>query len=246
VTKNLPRWAFGVLAVAGVALAGSMFLNWIDAGGVFSMRGITLAWEANHWLFLVPIAGLVLAAAAATRSQHTRLAALAAGIAVTGYTMFDLAKSVLSSGLDTWLILGGAGVMLAGAAKERFALRAIGGLAVIVGFIAPWADFSMFKLLTSDMMSALGWSYRLLWLVPAAGVLGVISAGSAATGGKLAVIAGVAVYGVFVYLIGAGALAVFGLGAWIALGASAVALVIAVLARDGAAALPAAVAKKAA
>ena len=86
-----------------------MLLNWVDLGGDFSMRGISLAWEANHWLFLVPVVGVALVASAATRSAHTRLAAIAAGISITGYVLFGVARSVLHSGLDTWLILGGAG-----------------------------------------------------------------------------------------------------------------------------------------
>jgi hypothetical protein len=240
VRKTLPTWAFGVLGVVGAVLVGSMLLNWIDLGGEFRMRGIGLAWEANHWLFLVPVAGAALVAGAATRSEHTRLAAIAAGISITGYVLFDVATSMLHSGLDTWLILGGAGAMLAGTSKERTVWRATGGIAVLAGFIAPWADLSMWHLLTSGYAGEMG--IRVLWLVPVAGVIGIISAGSALKGAKLAAAAGITIYGTFLFIIGSVAWQVFGIGAWSALGASTVALVIGVLAR-GPAELPPAVAK---
>jgi len=237
VRKTLPAWAFGVLGVVGAVLVGSMVLNWIDLGGEFRMRGIGLAWEANHWLFLVPIAGAALVASAATRSEHTRLAAIAAGISITGYVLFGVGRSMLHSGLDTWLILGGAGALLAGVSKERAMWRAVGGIAVLAGFIAPWADMSMWSILTSGFAGEMG--YRILWLVPVAGVTGILSAGSAVKGAKLAAASGIAIYGTFLYIIGSVAWAVFGIGAWSALGASTVALVIGVLARGPAELKPA-------
>ena len=203
-----------------------MLFAWIDLGGEFSQRGISLAWDDNHWLFLVPIAGLALLAAAATRSEFTRLAALFAGVVVAGDVLLDVATSVVHGGLDTWLVLGGAAVMIAGASPQRTTLRIVGGLAVLVGVFAPWADFSMFKLLTSGYVEGLS---RLLWLVPVGGVLGIISFGSAgnkATGAKLAVIAGAMVYGALLATIASVAYSVFGIGAWAALGASTIALVI--------------------
>jgi hypothetical protein len=230
VTKNLPRWAYGILAVVGAVLVGSLALNWIDAGGEFQLRGITLAWEANHWLFLVPVAGAVLVASAASRSQYTRLAAIAAGISITGYVLFGIARSMLHSGLDTWLVLGGAGVLLAGVPKDRAAWRAAGGIAVLAGFVAPWADGSMWHLLTSGYADGL--TIKVLWLVPLAGIGGIASAVMGEKGGKLAALSGVAVYGSFLFVIGSVAWMVFGIGAWSALGASTIALVIGVLARS--------------
>lgn len=221
-----------------------MLLNWIDLGGEFRMRGIGLAWEANHWLFLVPVAGAALVASAATRSAHTRLAAIAAGIAITGYVLFGVARSMLHSGLDTWLILGGAGAMLAGVSKERSTWRAVGGIAVLAGFIAPWADTSMWQLLTSGFAGEMG--IRILWLVPVCAITGIISAGSAIKGAKLAAASGIAIYGTFLFIIGSVAWAVFGIGAWAALGASTVALIIGVLARGPAELPPATAAKPAA
>src|SRR4051794_12898029 len=101
-----------------------MLLSWVDFGGAYRVSGLRLAWEENHWLLLVPLAGALVLAASATRSQHTRLAALLAGLAVTGYVLFNVAHSVIHSGLDTWLILGGAGLMLGGARGDRAVWRA--------------------------------------------------------------------------------------------------------------------------
>jgi len=214
-----------------------MLLTWIDLGGTFQMRGLGLAMEANHWLFLVPIAGALLLATAATRSAHTRLAAIFAGITITGYVLFGLSRGILHSGVDTWLMLGGAGALLAGVSKERAALRAVGGVAILAGFVAPWADHSLFSVLRSGFVD--DWTFRVLWLVPLAGLAGLASTVAGNVGPRLAALSGIAVYGAFLYVIGSVAWAVFGIGAWLALGASTVALVIGVLAR-GNAELPAA------
>lgn len=214
----------------GVVLVGSMVLNWIDIDGQFQLSGLSLAWDANHWLLLVPVAGAALVATAATRSQHTRLAAIFAGIAITGYVLFDVARSMIHSGLDTWLILGGAGAMLAGVSKERSMWRAVGGIAVLAGFFAPWARFSMWSMLTTDFLDA-ELTMRILWVVPLAGIAAVLSTASAIKGAKVAAIAGIAIYGSLLFVIGLVAWAVFGIGAWAALGASTLALVIGVLAR---------------
>jgi hypothetical protein len=228
VQKTLPSWTYNVLTFAGVVLIGSMLLNWISLGGPWTASGLRLAWESNHWLFLVPIAGAVLLATAASRSAHTRLAALFAGITVTGYVMFELAQSIIHSGLDTWLILGGAGAMLAGANRERRVWRAIGGIAVLAGFFAPWLDESMWKLMRSGLAS----EARVLWLIPLAGIAGLAST-VLEQGGKLTAIAGLAIYAAFLIVIGKVAYFVFGWGAWAALGASTVALVLAVVVRGG-------------
>lgn len=225
--KPLPKWALGVLSLAGVVLVGSMLLSWIDMGD-YSVRGLTLAWDENHWLFLVPLAGAVLAAAAATRSEHTRLAALFAGFVVTGYVLFNLAHSIIHSGLDTWLVLAGAGIMLGSTRGDRAMWRAVGGVAVLAGFFAPWVDWSMWAMLKLNITG--NGVANSLWLIPIGGVLGIIAAGNK-DGGKLAGIAGAMIYGVIVLTIALVAYYVFGLGAWTALGASATALVIGVLAR---------------
>jgi hypothetical protein len=231
VSKQLPSWAYGVLATAGAILLGSLVLLWVDVGG-FESRGLSIAWHDNHWLFLVPLTGAALLGAAATRSAHTRVAAIAAGLVVAGYTMLTVAKSVVTGGLETYLILGGAGVMLASTGPKNAIYRGIGGAAVLAGFFAPWADFSMFYLLRHSMTDSL--LINLLWLVPLAGVGGLLAAG-AKHNGQLAAASGAAVYGSLVTVIGVAAWHVFGLGAWAAFGASSVALVVGLLARDGAA-----------
>src|SRR5262245_7449261 len=202
-----------------------MALTWIDFGGLLSVRGYRLALDDNHWLLLVPIAGIVLTAAASTRSPHARLAAIFAGLAVAGYVLFGLARSIIHGGLDTWLILGGAGMMLA-SAKGHPIVRVLGGAAVLAGFFAPWVDFSMFYLLRKGYSGE--HTINVLWLVPIGGVLGVLSAN--AKNAKLALTGGALVYGSFLLVIGVSAWLIFGLGAWLALAASTVALVIGVLA----------------
>src|SRR5206468_2542690 len=150
-----------------------LLLNWIDVGGQWQVRGLSLAWNDNHWLFLVPLAGAALLAAAATKSPHTRMAAIFAGLVVAGYTLFSLAHSIVQARLDTWLILGGAGVMLGGMPRTRSMWRAIGGLMVLAGFIAPWVDYSLFKMLRHDIID--NGTANILWAIPVGGVLGVFS-----------------------------------------------------------------------
>src|SRR5678815_929543 len=145
-----------------------MFLRWIDLGGDFTATGLGLAWDSNHWLFLVPISGALLVGAASTRSPYTRIAAVFAG-------------------------LGGAGVMLGGVSARRTAWRVAGGIAVLVGFFAPWADDSLFKTLTSDYIGMMPFSVRVLWLIPLAGLGGIVAAGGK-DGGKVALACGIAVY----------------------------------------------------
>jgi hypothetical protein len=234
VQKTLPKSVFGVLSFIGVALIGSMLLNWIDLGGDWTRRGVSLAWHDNHWLFLVPLAGAILLAAAATKSPHTRLAAIFAGLVVAGYTLFSIAHTIVQARLDTWLILGGAGVMLASMPRTRSTWRAVGGLMVLAGFVAPWVDYSLFKYLRHDIID--NGTANVLWAIPVGGILGIISAGNKDTGAKIAGLGGGLVYGSLLLVVGLVAYAIFGLGAWIALGASATALVIGMLVRDGSAA----------
>ena len=225
--KDLPKWASGALAVAGSVLVASMLLLWVDFDWA-SARGITLALTDDHWLLLVPIVGAALAAAASTRSPHTRLLAVAAGIVVAGDALFDVASSLVQSDLGTWLVLGGAGILVGSAAPSRAPWRAIGALAVLAGFFAPWASVSLF-----DVAWQVGFSspsLLVLWLIPLAGAAGLLSAG-AKTAGALGALAGGVVYATVAWVILTAAWQAFGLGAWLALGASTVALAIGVLAR---------------
>jgi hypothetical protein len=237
VTKTIPDWASRALTVVGGVLIASMFLNWIDFGP-FTQSGFTLA-EDKRWLWLVPISGAVLCLAAATKSPFTRLAAMFAGVLVTGDVLFNVGKSVLDGGLEGWLLFGGAGALLAGASEKRKDLRVIGGLAVIAGFVAPWTSDSMFRtLLDGDKVEAascLGIHLRVMWLLPVAGIAAIAGAAHP-QGGKIAIGAGIAVYGSILYIMLSAARLVFGYGAWAALGASVVALVLGVLAPSGVAA----------
>jgi hypothetical protein len=230
----LPSWAYGVLSIVGAVLVGSMLVNWIDIGWE-TQTGLGVAWEHKHWLFLVPVAGALLVATASTRSEYTRLAAIAAGVVVSGAVMFQFAKSIVfDGGVDTWLIFGGAGAILGGIPSTRKSWRIAGGVAVLAGFFAPWDSTSMFQVLTSDgvdMLAAFGVTIRLLWLVPLAGIAAIASGVSAGPkSGRLALASGVAVFGSVAWVLGSFANLVLAWGAWAALGASALALIIGVLA----------------
>ena len=231
--KSLPGWAFGLLTAIGVVLVVSMFLAWIDAGP-FRVTGLSLAWHDDHWLWLVPGAGLALALAAGSRSRHTRQAAFAAGIAVAGDVAFEVARGMVHMHADGWLVFGGAAVLLMSASPERKWLRVLGGLAVLVGFFAPWAPVPLYRVAMSGS--------PLLWVVAGAGAAGLASGFMAhAKSGRLAVASGAAVYAVFVVILGLAAYTVFGLGAWSAFAGSALALAIALVApgaRDAAAPSP--------
>lgn len=232
---TLPGWANSLLSVLGAVLVGSLLLNWIDINGVVEMSGLRIAWEDKHWLFLVPVAGGALLYCAATRSPHTRLAAVFAGLVVFGAVVFGLLRGMVNGGADSWLIFGGAAIVLAGLAPERRMLRAVGGAAVLLGFFAPWARFSLFDVLTSQLGRAmgdgLGISIRILWLIPLA-ALGAIASTVLAEpiGKRLALGAGIAVFGSFLYMFGSTAYAVLSWGAYAAFGASALALLVAVIA----------------
>ncbi len=235
--KSLPSWAFGVLSAAGVVLVASMFVNWIDIGGE-SATGLGLAWDVKHWLFLVPVVGALLVSTSASRSEYTRLAAIAAGVVVSGEVVLQFARGLIDSGVDTWMIFGGGGVILGGIASTRKNWRIVGGALVLVGFFAPWDDSSMWKLLTSSdlrfLTDGLGITVRVLWLIPVAGLVAIGSgSSSSAKSGRLALVAGIAVFGSFAWVIASAANLVLAWGAWAALGASTLALVIGVLAPGG-------------
>ena len=219
--KSLPGWAFAPLSATGVVLVVSMFLAWLDAGPL-RVSGFSLA-SGDRWLWLVPCAGLGLAVTAASRSRHTRLAALAAGIVVAGDVTFEVARGLLHMRADGWLVLGGAALLLMAASPERQWLRVVGGLAVLAGFFAPWSALPAYR----DAMSG----SPLLWAIAVAGAAGVASGFMAhAKSGLLALVSGAAVYAVLLLALGEAAYAIFGLGAWSAFGASAFALVIALVA----------------
>jgi len=234
-TKALPSWAYSLLSICGVVMVASMLVPWVSVFGD-SYSGLGLAWHDNHWLFLVPLVGAALTITAATRSELTRHAAIVAGITITGYILFKFTKSVvLDGGLDSWLLFGGAGAILGGVSPRRASWRIVGGAAVLAGFFAPWTDESMFKLLTSDELSfltdGLRVTVRVLWLIPVAGVVAIGSGVSAnPKSNQTALVAGLAVLGSVAWVIGSFANLVLDWGAWSAVAASAIAMVVGVLA----------------
>jgi hypothetical protein len=241
---TLPTWATGVLSIAGAVLLASLFVDWVDVKG-FEVSGLRIAWEDKHWMFLIPLSGALLLYTAATRSTHARLAAVVAGLVVFGAVVFGLLRGAVRGGADSWLIFGGAGVVLAGMAPERKLLRAIGGAAVLLGFFAPWARASLFDVLTSKQLQVfadqLGIAVRVLWLIPLAAAAAVFSSVVAEPRGKrLALGAAIVVYGSFLYMFGSAANAVLAWGAWGAFIASAIAFAIGVLAPGARKAQPAA------
>ena len=214
--------------MTGIALVCAFFVAWVNDG----TSGLGIAWHHEHWLFLVPLSGMVLAASAATRSTFTRLAAIGAGLLVAGDLVFDMLRGVLHGGADLWLMLGGAALVLAGIPDKNRGLRFAGGIAVLAGFFAPWTHDSLFRGLVgegADFARAIGIHIRVLWLIPVAGVTALASARSA-NGKKLAAVAGIAVFGSMLWMIGSVANLVFAWGAWTTLAASATALALGVLA----------------
>ncbi len=232
-------WAEGALSSAGAVLLIAFFLPWVSIFG-HSATGLGIAWDDNHWLFLVPLSGVALLGAA--RTEYARLAAIVAGLLVCGDVLLKSTHAMLDADLATWLVLGGAAAMLAGTSQRYASLRALGGLVVLAGFVAPWDSDSMFRsLLDSDkreMASAFGVMMYALWLVPIGAVVG-LAASRSAKGKQLAGLAGgLVLAGILIYL-GSALTAVLSWGAYATLGASTVALVLGVLAPPALRALPA-------
>jgi hypothetical protein len=243
VNTNLSRWSLSVLSVVGCVLVGAFFLAWVDFGGA-RLSGLWLAWEEKPWLFLVPLSGGFLAWAAATKSPMTRLAAVAAGLLVAGDETWSFLRDVvLGSGLDMMLIFGGSALVLAGAAGHRRNLRLAGGIAALAGFFAPWDHDSLFRVLTSDLADfahAFGINVKIMWLIPVAAIAAISSSASASVANRrLALASGAIIGGSVIWSIGSAANLVMAWGAWLTLGASAVALVLGILAPGiGAASAP--------
>ena len=231
--KRLAGWAYSVLSVAGVVLVGAFFLAWVKLGDEPS--GLSIAWHDEHWLFLVPLSGAMLAAAAGAKSNMTRLAAIAAGALIAGDMAFELLKGMVHFNLEMWLMLGGAAVVMIGSAENHRALRGAGGLAILVGFFAPWTSDSLFRglLASNDIADMFGFSTAVLWLIPLAGIAALIASNQTGIRGRrLALGAGVAVFASILWFIGSIANMVFAWGAWATFGASATALVLGLVAPD--------------
>jgi hypothetical protein len=228
--KRLADWAYSVLAVAGCVLVGAFFLSWVNFGDDSS--GLSIAWNHSHRLVLVPISGVLLVAAAASKSSWTRLAAVAAGMLVAGDMAFEMLRGMVHFNLDMWLMLGGAGVVLVGSSEKHRALRGAGGLAILAGFFAPWTSESLFHgLRLADMFGV----STVLWLIPLAGITACASANmTGARGRRVALFSGVAVFASILWFIGSIANMIFAWGAWATFGASATALVVGVIAPNAA------------
>jgi hypothetical protein len=224
--KRLAGWAYSVLTVVGVVLVAAFFVSWVKVGD--GSTGLSLAWD-EHWLFLVPISGAVLAATAGAKSSATRLAAVAAGALIAGDMAVELLRGMLHFSLDMWLMLGGAALAMIGSADKHRGFRGAGGLAILAGFFAPWTSDSLFHGLreSGDVASAFGINTAVLWSIPLAGIAAIASSNMASVRGRrVALIAGLAVIGSMVWFIGSIANVVFAWGAWATFGASATALVV--------------------
>jgi hypothetical protein len=230
--RNLVGWAREILTASGVAMVAAFFLAWTAFGRV---SGLGMAWNGEHVLFLVPLAGVALAVAA--RGPWARLAALAAGVLVVGDVAFQIVSGVLDAGLATYLMLGGAALALASVAKpttSRNGLAIAGGVAILAGFFAPWDDISLFGALrdegTRSLSYAMGLHLDILWLVLVGGVCAIASGLGARNARALAAAAGISVIGSLVMYVGTAVWAVSAWGAWITLGAAATALVVGLIA----------------
>ncbi|MGE0548684.1 MAG: hypothetical protein AB7O24_23675 [Kofleriaceae bacterium] len=229
--KPLPSWTYTALVLCGVVLIGSMFMTWIDVMG-HTETGFAFAWRETKWLLLVPLVGVVLAATAATRAEATRLAAICAGLLIAGYLLFSFARTVvIDGGLDTWMIFGGAGLSIVGGASSRHTLRLVGGIAVLAGFFAPWDDQAMWRDMLEVPAEIAGmFGLKILWLIPVGGLLSIAGAlSSRRTPNLLAILGGVVVLGSISWWLLQALDVVFAFGAWSALGASTIALVLGML-----------------
>ena len=238
-TNKLAPWASSLLVVAGVVLLGAFFLAWIAGGGP---SGWQLAHD-EHWLYVIPASGLLLAFAAGTESKYTRLAALAAGLLVCGDFAYHLLDGVIHSNLSTWMLLGGAATMLLGIPHKQRALRAVGGAAVLLAFFQPWEHHTAIRLTVHislrDLLSVMGIAMILVYASMLAAVVSIISAFTTKPWGKTAaLIGGFLVVLAYFWMLLAIATLFLGWGAWMTLGASSFALVVAVVAPSAIAARP--------
>jgi hypothetical protein len=242
VNTKLAKWASSSLVAIGVVLVGAFFLSWVRDWGDGGTSGWDIARSGKHWLYVIPAAGLLLAATAGTHSKHARLLALAVGLLVVGDFAYHVLRGIIQSNLQTWLLLGGAAVMLAGASPERRALRAIGGVSVLLAFFSPWESRAMITVSIdfADLFSLLGVAMILVYGSMLAAVVAIVSAFTTKPWGKTAAtVAGISVFVAYFWLLLTIANLFLGWGAWLTLGGCAGALAIALLAPREQAAQPA-------
>lgn len=116
-----------VLVGAGIASVVAFFLPFLDLGGIASASG----WEilvADHVelmtriaLLALPIGGLALIGAGATRSDRARLVGVAFGLGVYGFLGFQMIRLfVATTGVGLWVTLAAAATaFIAGLAGKR-------------------------------------------------------------------------------------------------------------------------------
>jgi hypothetical protein len=223
-----------MLVAVGCALVAAFFLSWTaDWGG-----GGTSGWQIAHehrWLYAIPLGGLLLALVAGSRASYTRHVAFAVGALVVGDFAYHLLRGIVQSNLETWLLLGGGATMLVGMAPERRVLRAIGGVAVLLGLFAPWQSHDGWYVSLSfdlvDLVSMLGVAIILIYVTAIAAVVAIASSFTERPWGRTAaMVAGLAVFVTYFWLLLAVAKLFLGWGAWITLGGSAFALVLSLVA----------------
>ena len=222
------RTRTGVLfAAAGAALVVGFFLPWVDLG-VASASGWDAARHGTGWthhlLWLAPLAGLGLLLSGASDDRRARSLGILTGALVLGWLALASGRDILGDlRWGGWLaLIGAAGVVAAMSGGQR-ALAAASAAACAVAFFLPWYGGA------SGYTFAHGAAaYDLTRLAPVwLGLFGALAAGAVALTGRrtslaslgaLGVVAAVAwPYVVVIHLV-------FGLGAWLTLGGSALAL----------------------
>jgi hypothetical protein len=226
--------AANALTVVGVVLVAAFFAPWIDLNGQLTFSGW---WLANHdatKLFVVPVLGMALVAAAATRSKYLPLVAALASLAIVGTTAYHTVRSVLHFEYGTLLTLLGGALALAGISDKRRGLRALGGALALAGFFLPWGDgHSAWAILRSDeadLAREMGVTMNALWAIPAGALLALASTAKETKGGALAGVGGALVLGGFFWFLGSMVNLVAGWGAWTTLGGGVAAGVLALVA----------------
>jgi hypothetical protein len=223
------------LTVVGVVLVAAFFAPWIDIQGQLTFSGW---WIANHdatRLFVVPVLGLALVAAGATRSRYLPLIAAIASLAIVGSTAYHTVRGVLQFEYGTLLTLGGGAVVLAGISDKRRGLRALGGVMALAGFFLPWGNgesaWAALRSDEADLARAVGISMSALWAIPAGALAALASTLLTKPNGRVvAGIGGAAVLGGFFWFLGSAVNLVAGWGAWTTLGAGVAAGVLALVA----------------
>lgn len=217
-----------IVAALGAALVAGFFLPWTDLW--VSVTGWDVATEGGDWwMFLIPLGGLALVAAAVLAPALAPLATLVVGLGVTawfGYYVVVVTAAVYGWGVS--VVVGGAVLAVAGALMKKPAMSAVGGFAMIGGFFCPWIDPGHISGYDLARQNGLGAIAIAAWAVPIGGALAAYGAGKRDTGRSLAGFGGVvglAAIGYLTYRILGGLLWAFGgWGYYLVIGAGVAAL----------------------